>query len=465
MAGITAAGVGSGLDLEAIIKTTLNAEKAPKENQLNKREIQYATELSGVGTFKSALDSFNSVLAELSKEETFNTRSISFANGLDEDNQAFEIFAGSSVQSGQFAIEVQQLAQGSKLESAALGAATDTVGSGNLTFGAGSDSFTIAVDATDTLEDIRNKINEAGDNFGVNANIINSDAGAVITFNSEITGNGNSLTVTSDDDSLASLATAAPTATPGLTETQAAGDASVLINGQLVTDSDNKLSDKIQGTVITLKETTTSAETVNITVDESKVRDQINAFVEAYNTLHDQLSGLSDPESGLLAADGSIRIVEQQLQRMFTQDVSATNTNIKSLYDMGISFNRDGKMEISSISIGTLDSGTERLENALSNNYSELQSLFTGDDGLGKEVSDYVTLFTGKDGSLVERETSLNESIEEISIEREDLEVRLGELEASLRSQYGALDRVMAQYQVAGSYIANILPPSSSSKK
>lgn len=114
MAGITAAGVGSGLDLETIIKTTLLAEKTPKEQQLNKREIQYATELSGVGTFKSALDNFNSALAELAKEETFTARTVSFKNGLEEDKQAFEIFASSTVQSGEFAIEVQALAQGLK---------------------------------------------------------------------------------------------------------------------------------------------------------------------------------------------------------------------------------------------------------------------------------------------------------------------------------------------------------------
>ncbi|ATC98053.1 MAG: flagellar filament capping protein FliD [Pseudomonadota bacterium] len=464
MAGITAAGVGSGLDLETIIKTTLLAEKTPKEQQLNKREIQYATELSGVGTFKSALDNFNSALAELAKEETFTARTVSFKNGLEEDKQAFEIFASSTVQSGEFAIEVQALAQGSKLESAALGSATDPVGSGNLTFAAGGNSFSIAVDAADTLEDIREKINAAGDNFGVSANIINSDAGAVLTFNSDVTGDGNSLTVTADDDSLASIATSAPTAAAGLTETQAAGNARALINGQLVTDSDNKLSDKIQGTVITLKETTTGAETVTIGVDQSEAKEKLKGFVDAYNELKSQLDGLSDPENGLLAADGSIRIVEQQLQRMFTGEISGTNTNVKSLYDLGITFDREGKMEISSIALGTNPSGTERFESALSDNFSEVQSLFVGDTGLGKQVNDYVELFTGKKGSLVERETTLNESMEDITIEREKLEVRLDELEASLRSQYAALDRVMAQYQVAGSYIANILPVTKSSK-
>ena len=169
MATITSAGVGSGIDLESIIEATISAERTVKESQLNEREINYTTQLSGVGTFKSALDSFNDVLAKLGDAETYNTRIVSFANSLEESEQAFEVEVGSSMQSGDFSVEVLQLAKGSKLQSAALGSAEDTLGAGNLTFNAGDNEFTIAVESTDTLEDIRNKINKASENFGVSA--------------------------------------------------------------------------------------------------------------------------------------------------------------------------------------------------------------------------------------------------------------------------------------------------------
>ena len=45
-------------------------------------------------------------------------------------------------------------------------------GTGSLTFSVGSDSFSIDVDATTTLTDLRELINNSEDNFGVTANII-----------------------------------------------------------------------------------------------------------------------------------------------------------------------------------------------------------------------------------------------------------------------------------------------------
>ena len=174
MASITSAGVGSGLDLESIIEVTIQAESEVKTKQLNAREINYTTELSGVGTFKAALDTFNTALATLGEEETYDSRKVQFSDGILEGDQAFNVDIDSSMQAGEFSIEVSQLASGSKLQSSALNSVNDTVGAGNLTLSAGDSEFSIEVLATDTLEDIRNKINQTSENFGVSANIVNS---------------------------------------------------------------------------------------------------------------------------------------------------------------------------------------------------------------------------------------------------------------------------------------------------
>ena len=78
MATITSAGVGSGIDFESIIEKTVAAEQTVTENTLNKRELNYNTELSGVGTFKAALDNFNEVLQILGDEDTFDTLGLNF---------------------------------------------------------------------------------------------------------------------------------------------------------------------------------------------------------------------------------------------------------------------------------------------------------------------------------------------------------------------------------------------------
>ncbi len=366
------------------------------------------------------------------------------------------------MQSGDFSVEVLQLAKGSKLQSAALGSAEDTLGAGNLTFNAGDNEFTIAVESTDTLEDIRNKINKASENFGVSANIVNSDSGAVLTFSSAISGADNTLSVTTDDDSLSSIATSSPSGGASLSVQQAAQDANALINGQSVSSSTNELKDKIQGTTLTLKSTTTEPQEFSVSVDEDIVKETLTEFVEAYNSLKGTLDSLSNSSSGLLASDSTIRTMEQQLQRMFTNELGGT-TDIQSLMEIGVSFNREGEMEISSLGIGSLQSGEELLNSAISDKFSALQSFFSDDDGLVQKVDGLVELYTGSDGSLIKRERSLNESLETIETDRDALDERLANLEASLRSQYAALDSVMAQYQTSSSYISSILTNTSNS--
>ena len=360
------------------------------------------------------------------------------------------------MQAGNFSVEVLQLAKGSKLQSAALGSVDSTVGAGNLTFNAGDSEFIVAIEATDTLEDIRNKINKASENFGVSANIVNSDSGAVLTFSSSISGDGNTLSVTTDDDSLASIATNAPSGGAGLAIQQQAQDANVLINGQSVSSSTNELKDKIQGTTLTLKSVTTEAQEFSVSVDQEVVKETLNEFVDAYNTLKSKLDSLSDSSSGALASDSTVRTMEQQLQRMFTNELGGA-TEIQSLMEIGITFNREGEMEISSLGIGTMQSGKELLNSTISDKYSALQSFFSDDDGLATRVDDLIELYTGSNGSLLKREQSLNESLEKVETDRDALSERLANLEASLRSQYAAIDSIMAQYQTSSSYISSIL--------
>jgi len=75
-------------------------------------------------------------------------------------------------------IEVVQLAQAHKWITTGGFASTDAIGGGTLTIAQGTDSFSLIVAATDTLEDVRDAINAATNNSGVAASIINVDDGS-----------------------------------------------------------------------------------------------------------------------------------------------------------------------------------------------------------------------------------------------------------------------------------------------
>ncbi len=76
MATITNAGVGSGLDLEAIISATLQATNQPKLQKFASRESELSVQLTGIGAIKSVMSKLQDVFEELASPDEFNQRKI-----------------------------------------------------------------------------------------------------------------------------------------------------------------------------------------------------------------------------------------------------------------------------------------------------------------------------------------------------------------------------------------------------
>lgn len=69
--GLTAVGLGSGLDINNIVKVLVDAEKAPKEASFNLREANVQSEISAIGSLKSALTTFQDSLEKLKDPDEF----------------------------------------------------------------------------------------------------------------------------------------------------------------------------------------------------------------------------------------------------------------------------------------------------------------------------------------------------------------------------------------------------------
>src|SRR5690606_20588434 len=83
-------GIGSGMDIRSMVDALVNAEKAPKEAQLNRLEKATTTKVSALGQFRSALSSFETALKDLNSASLFQQRSAVSAN-----TDAFTATAGS----------------------------------------------------------------------------------------------------------------------------------------------------------------------------------------------------------------------------------------------------------------------------------------------------------------------------------------------------------------------------------
>lgn len=452
---VTSLGIGSGLDLESLVEAFIDAEAIPEEIRLQQKEERLDLELSGVGSFKSALSSFDSILAKLSEDDAFSKQVINTSGS------ALSVKSNGYASNGSFNVDVKAVAQGNKYNSTIFaGGSTSTVGSGNLIFGNGTDSFNVAIGATDSLSVIRDKINQDSNNFGVTVNIVNGDSGSFLVFGNEQTGLANRLTIANDNASLDDIST-------NNNEVQLAQNAEILIDNTTTAFSDtNEFKNVIEDLTINVSEITVpgSPVTVDIGQDVESGEALIDEFISGYNELMASLTGLGAPKQGRLAFDPSVRQAKQGITNMVIENVQGLTGSINSLQDIGLEINRDGFLEKSTFSSENIATGSERLQNALSTKLSDVSELFSSNNGLAKQMSDFIGSYIDSDGILTERQTSLNSRLSDIPDEYQALEDRLRSYEETLRKQFTFLDSTVSQYNATGAYLtsalANLTPKS-----
>jgi flagellar hook-associated protein 2 len=463
MANITNLGVGSGLQLESILEAYINAEAIPQEIRLQEKEERLGLELSGVGSFKSVLSSFEDVLKKLTQDDAFSKQI------LTSSNEAVEVTSNGFASNGDFKVDVNQLATGTRLHSDTFASSATTVGSGTLTFGNGTDSFDVAIDIADDLSTIRDKINAQAENFGVTANIINGDTGTFLVFDSQVTGAANALTVTNSDASLDGIST-------DNLPVRAAQDAQITIDanlnadppilGTVVSSSTNQFKNVIEDVTITAKSVTAADDTALISIAQDKENGStlIDEFIAGYNELVRQLTGLGAPKQGRLAFDPNVRQVKSDLANIAMQAVSGATGSLSSLSDIGLELNRDGQLEKSTLNLSNGGTGQERLTSALENNLGDVGELFASSGGIASQLSAMIESYTDSDGVLTQREKSLNDRVADIGLEYETLETRLRTYEDTLRKQFSFLDSTVSQYSATGDFLTSALAGLSSNE-
>jgi len=388
---ISSAGIGSGLDINGIIGQLMAVERQPLA-ALAQKEAKYQTKLSAYGTLKGAMSSFQSAMSDLSTLSKFQSVKTSVA-----DTTILSASASSSAVPGGYSIEVTQLAQSHKVASAGFTNTTDTVGSGTLTiqfgtwngttFTANADKATQSVtiaSSQNSLTGIRDAINAA--DVGVTASIVNdgATAGNKLVFTSDDTGAANSLKITVDDDDgndtnnsgLSQLAyDPAGSAGSGknLTQTVAALNATLEMDGISISKESNVIDDVVEGVTLTLLKESDANTPTTLTVsrDTGAVQTSVEAFVKAYNDLRKTVTDLTaydadTKQASVLQGDAAARSVLTQVRRTLSTALTALSGAYTDLSQVGVSFKSDG----------TLSLDSTKLQSALSSNFNDVAGLF-----------------------------------------------------------------------------------------
>jgi flagellar hook-associated protein 2 len=309
-----------------------------------------------------------------------------------------------------------------------------TLGANSVTLTIGGTPTTIATTSGETYAQLATAINNL--NLGVTATA-GSDA------------NGTNLTLASSDGS-----------TPftinepsfSFTEASTAANASLTVDGVPISSASNNVTGAISGVTLNLLGSS-SGSTIDLTVasDASQVSTAINQFVTDYNTAIGLVtaqfkessttdsSGNTTTSQGVLASDPTIvglqSTLEQALSYVYTP-ATGTTTTVSTLGDLGISVGDDGTL--------TVDSTT--LNNALTNDPTDVQNFFEGPalNGFANSMYSAVNTYTNAANGAFEVDLS------SISTENTDLTTEINDFENNyIASQQTILTAEYSSAEVA----------------
>jgi len=366
MAAISSAGVGSGLDIEGIIRSLMAAERQPL-SKVNSERTAINTKISIYGIIKNSFSDLKTATDRLTNLSNLNP-----LKATSTDDKMVSATASSANAKGSYSIEVSQLAKAQSV--ATLGVATpDTVvGTGSLTITLGSydsDTNTFTDNAAktpvtinigagqQTLEGVRQAINDA--NAGVTASIVNDGAGSRLVLTSKDTGavNGFKIEVADDDGNNTNVAglsrlaydpTAAAGAGKNADTLQTAQNANFTINNLPVSKASNTVSDAIQGLTLNLKAVTTTPISVEVGLDDAALKTTLDGFVAAYNKIRGNLKDQQQKDA-TLSRETTPSSLERGLRNILREQVAQYGIGLS---DIGLSFDKDGVL---SMNKGKLD--------------------------------------------------------------------------------------------------------------
>lgn len=398
---------------------------------VGRQEASYQVKLSGYGQLKSAFATFQTALDALDTgQEVSPYKATSSAESVLTATASKDVKAA-----GTYSVNVTQLATAQTLKSGTFADRDSTiVGSGSLkiqvgtynpnlnTFTPGaSDEVTVNITTGNgTLSGIANAIN--GADAGVKASVVAATGGGYqLQLTAANSGTENTVKITAFDafgtqqtgtTGLGQVAfdpTAAVGSGKNLTQTAAAQNALLTVDGKEVVSQSNTVSGAIAGVSLSLAATGTSAVTVDVNRDAAAFEASAKKFVEAFNTLQNTVNTLSRPSATNtnppLASDAVSARLANQVREALTTASTGFGTGRVTLSDLGITRKADN----------TLDINTAKLQSAFNANPEGATTLLAD---TAQKVSDIVTRGTGTTSELRYATQTLERSIQGLQTQR-----------------------------------------------
>lgn len=238
-------------------------------------------------------------------------------------------------------------------------------------------SGSIVIDTSNnTLQGIRDAINKGA--FGVTATIVSdgSDLPNHLVLTSTKTGVTSSMKITLSGDgtdpadpALEALLGYDPAGVQNLSQKASAQDTLLTVGGIAIKSASTTVDNPVEGVSLTIGKV--GSANLVVTKDNTSMTTSINAFVKAYNDLNTQIKTLTGYNAetktgGALLGDSTALSLQRQLRNQLSEAIPGLTGSLKTISDVGISFQKDGTL--------LLDSA--KLQKAVTNNFADIASLF-----------------------------------------------------------------------------------------
>jgi len=440
-------GLVSNIDYKSLIEQLVSIKRKPID-ALEADKAKLEDTASAFSTLSSKVTDLRSAADDLRLTDGFKVFTTTST-----DETILTASASSSASKGTFELVVSALAKAHKIAADGVASTTTLVASGagsfKFTVGSGAEQ-TVSVDATTTLTDLQVAINNLS--AGVTASIVDDGSGATgqrLILTSDTTGTTSAVTITQNDTTLNFATTL-----------QAAQDAAFTLDTLSFTRTTNTITDVITGVTIDLK-SADAAKTVTLSVDRdtAELEKKIVSFTDKYNSVMSYIKDNNryDSETGKagpLFGDTIARTVLDDLRRLMTSEISSLPSTMNRLIHIGVTTDSEGKMLIDST----------KLSDALSTDFDAVKNLFVDATLTGGTTNGFGGLLYDKaddlvnlsDGRITLRANGLNDNISNIDLTLSRKEYQLQLYEDGLRSQFTALETLLAGFKQQSGYLTNL---------
>ncbi|MHB1706480.1 MAG: flagellar filament capping protein FliD [Acidithiobacillus sp.] len=370
-------GVLSSSQIQSLVTAAEKQYNAPIAT-LQAQAKPLGTEITALGNLSSVLGNLQSAVQGLTNLSSLQQVQANVGNSA-----VLSATAANTAPTGSYQVTVSGIAEAQSLYSSDFTSQSGAIGTGSIAIQVGSGS---AVDisitsSNDTLGGIANAINQSG--AGVSASVVYDGAGYRLVVAGNHTGTNSSFTISTTGSALSGFSYASGAS--GMTESQAAQNATASVDGIALTSQTNSFSGAIPGVTFTVSATGSSS--VDVGVSTTAAQGVIQSFVSAFNkasnliqsdTSYTPASGtaaisatgtVAAGKAGPLIGDPVVQGVENQLLSMISTATAIGSGGASS----AIGF---GNVGITLTSSGTISVDQSTLNAALSSNYAQVMGLF-----------------------------------------------------------------------------------------